>query len=109
MAIYGLEGELYKMYRDDDEINFYEMKTLVEKGYVLIDIRDKEEYLRYHIDGAINIPIYETVEKIKEVYSDKSTKIIIYCTTGVRSSVIKNKLKKLGYINILNLENGINN
>jgi len=42
-----------------------------------------------------------------ETITDKSHPIIVYCSIGIRSEDIGEKLKKMGFINILNLYGGI--
>ena len=37
----------------------------------------------------------------------KNTKIVVYCSLGIRSEDIAEKLKKAGYTNVLNLYGGI--
>ena len=40
---------------------------------------------------------------------DKKSIIILYCKTGGRSSKALKKLQKLGYENVYNLKNGLDN
>ena len=44
---------------------------------------------------------------LKMLPSDKNTKIVVYCSLGIRSEDIAEKLKKTGYTNIYNLYGGI--
>lgn len=74
--------------------------------YVIIDVREPEEYANGHVKGAINIPPAELMsgsDKLKEVAEDAN--IILYCLSGSRSNVSKNIMQGLGYTNITN---GIN-
>ncbi|HAF78076.1 MAG TPA: rhodanese-like domain-containing protein, partial [Maribacter sp.] len=45
--------------------------------------------------------------KVLESLPDKTQPIIVYCSIGVRSEDIGEKLKELGYTKILNLYGGI--
>jgi rhodanese-related sulfurtransferase len=59
----------------------------------IVDVRSPEEFKRYHIPGAMNIP----VEQIKERFSDFRTMngpILVYCKSGMRSRVAKILLKQ---------------
>jgi len=54
-------------------------------GAVLLDVRTKEEYDNYHIDGSINIPMHELAD-IADKIPDKNTPIFVYCLSGARSA-----------------------
>lgn len=72
-------------------------------NYVIIDVREPEEYATGHVEGAINIPPAELMggsEKLKSVPKDAS--IILYCVSGSRSNVSKNIMETMGYTNITN-------
>lgn len=66
---------------------------------ILIDVRTTEEYAEKHLQGAINIPIYE-VENIETRIPDKDTVILLYCQTGKRSKIVKSILLQNGYKNV---------
>lgn len=65
----------------------------------IIDVRDPEEYQTKHLQGAINVPIYE-VENIKTEIRDKDSVILVYCKTGKRSKIVKGILTQDGYKNV---------
>lgn len=77
---------------------------LMSNDAILIDVRTKEEYDEYHLDGAINIPYDDIANSIK-AYKDieKDTKIIVYCKSGTRSNKAFNALKNAGYTNVYDL------
>jgi rhodanese-related sulfurtransferase/rubrerythrin len=54
-----------------------------EQDYVLIDVRQPEEYTKGHIPGALLIPLGELPERMGELPTDKD--IILYCRSGKRS------------------------
>ena len=75
-------------------------------NYIVIDVREPEEYANGHVKGALNIPPSELMagsDKLKDVPKDAA--IILYCLSGSRSNVSKNMMEQLGYTNITN---GIN-
>ncbi len=43
-------------------------------GYVLVDLRSKEEYEKEHIIGAVNIPAYANPNKSYDINTDKAAK-----------------------------------
>ena len=69
--------------------------------YIILDVRTIDEYNAGHIPNAICIP-NETIgnNTISEL-SDKEQLILIYCRSGNRSKQAAEKLKKLGYTNLI--------
>lgn len=66
---------------------------------LMIDVRTPEEYAEYHLDGAINIPLYE-IDNIANEIVDKNKVILVYCKMGSRSKLAKEILCKNGYKNV---------
>ena len=71
-----------------------------EEGYIILDVRTKEEYDQGHIPGAIVISHEEIEEKAEEVLTDKDQLILVYCRSGRRSKIAAEALVELGYTNI---------
>ena len=71
-----------------------------EEGYIILDVRTREEYDQGHIPGAIVIPHEEIAEKAEEVLTDKDQLILVYCRSGRRSKIAAEALVELGYTNI---------
>ncbi|SEE07926.1 Rhodanese-related sulfurtransferase [Tenacibaculum sp. MAR_2010_89] len=76
---------------------------------ILLDSREPKEYKVSHINNAICVGYdhFNIRETIKKLPVNKNTKIIVYCSLGIRSEDIAEKLKKTGYTNIYNLYGGI--
>ena len=86
-----------------------EAKALMKEteGYILLDVRTKEEYESGYIPGAINIPLSDINENVVSSLPDKSQIILVYCRSGNRSRQASDKLVNLGYANIIEI-GGIN-
>ena len=97
-----------RCYRNNsqNEINFDELKDMVAKGAILIDVRSPQEYNEGHLPGAINIPEYE-IRRIKNEMSKLNQQIVVYCQYGGRSRDAYNMLKKMGYTNVYSLKGGL--
>ena len=54
-----------------------------EKDYMLIDVRQPEEYTQAHIPGAKLIPLMELESRLVDLPSDMN--IVFYCRSGARS------------------------
>ncbi|WP_026450370.1 rhodanese-like domain-containing protein [Aequorivita capsosiphonis] len=74
----------------------------------ILDAREPAEFNVSHIPSAKNIGFNTfsseegQLQKIK-----KNTPIIVYCSVGIRSEQIGEKLKKAGFTNVKNLYGGI--
>ena len=71
-----------------------------EEGYIILDVRTREEYDQGHIPGAILIPNTAIEEKAEDVLTDKNQLILVYCRSGRRSKIAAEALVELGYTNI---------
>ena len=71
-----------------------------EDGYVILDVREQDEYDAGHIPGAILIPYTQIDEKAKDMLPDKDQLILVYCRSGRRSKLAAEALVELGYTNI---------
>ena len=78
-----------------------------ENGYVLLDVRTKEEYESGHIPHSINLPLGDIGASPISILPDKSQMILVYCRSGNRSRQASEKLVKLGYTSVVEI-GGIN-
>ena len=72
-----------------------------EDGYIILDVRTKEEYLEGHIKDAVNIPNEVIAEDAETILKDKDQKIYVYCRSGRRSKEACKKLAELGYRKVI--------
>jgi rhodanese-related sulfurtransferase len=77
-------------------------KILKSEFDIILDVRTKMERdtLGYY-PNSIHIPSNELESKIEKVIPIKSTRILIYCNTGQRARLATEKLKRLGYSNVV--------
>jgi rhodanese-related sulfurtransferase len=75
---------------------------------VVLDAREPKEFNTSHIKNAIFVG-YSKFDKTKvtKKVNNKNTPIAVYCSIGVRSEKIAEKLQKMGYKNVYNLYGGI--
>ena len=75
---------------------------------LLLDTRKVEEFSVSHIKNALWVGHKEfELDSINERIEDKDKKIVVYCSIGVRSEDIGEKLLDAGYSNVQNLYGGI--
>jgi len=92
-----------------ESVPYIQISEAVEKErIVFLDTREFEEYEVSHLNNAIWVG-YDTFDPqvVKDSIPDKNTAVVVYCSIGVRSEDIGEKLQKLGYKNIQNLYGGI--
>ena len=90
------------------DISYRELQSLMKtQNIVLMDVRSGQEYEEGHLDGAINIPVYNIEKDIAKHVKNKEDTIILYCSSGRRSKQAKEILEKLGYSEVYNLKEGI--
>ena len=79
-----------------------EAKQIMDSGedYILLDVREQDEFDAGHIPGAILIPYGEIETKAEAVLTDKDAQILVYCRSGRRSKIAAESLAKLGYTNV---------
>lgn len=78
------------------------------KNMVLLDAREIKEYRTSHLQHAIwtGFETFEPISVLSKI-EDKNTAIVVYCSIGVRSEDIGEKVMALGYTNVKNLYGGI--
>ncbi len=78
------------------------------KNVTILDSREINEYKVSHIESSslVGFDTFST-ESITDLVKNKNTPIVVYCTLGIRSEVIADKLIKAGYSNVKNLYGGI--
>ncbi|MFT5207141.1 MAG: rhodanese-related sulfurtransferase [Candidatus Omnitrophota bacterium] len=73
---------------------------------LVLDIREESEYQVSHIPNAVLIePNSDLSVKLREY--DKTISIVAYCSVGYRSAKVARQLKKIGYVDVRNLEGSI--
>lgn len=71
-----------------------------ETGYIILDVREQDEYDEGHVPGAVLLSVNEISAQAKTVLPDKEQLILVYCRSGRRSSLAAAQLADLGYTNI---------
>jgi phage shock protein E len=78
-------------------------RELVKDGALLLDVRSGAEFGAGHLDGAKNIPVTDVGARIAELPADRSRPIVVYCASGMRSSMAKRKLKSAGFTQVFDV------
>ena len=94
-----------------EEVDPSDVKSVLSNGngFVLLDVRESEEWDAGHIPGAKHIPRGYLESRVEGVVgSDRSKRVVIYCASGQRSALAANTLKELlGYEDVASMNGGI--
>ncbi|MCE5290600.1 MAG: rhodanese-like domain-containing protein [Nocardiaceae bacterium] len=72
--------------------------------YVLLDVREDDEWQLGHAPGAVHIPIEDVPARLDDV--DIDAEIYVICRNGGRSRVVSQFLIELGY-DVINVNGGM--
>jgi rhodanese-related sulfurtransferase len=91
------------------KISAEEVKQALDtkKNVTILDVRTQQEYAKAKIAGSLNLPVDQIAEKITNVLPDKKQTIYVYCLSGSRSIHAVNTMKKLGYSDVYDMQNGL--
>ena len=73
----------------------------------LVDLRNKESFLRGHIIHAVNIPFQELNKDFDRLKADKKELVVLIDEMGQQASRLAGKLMQLGFVKVKILKNGI--
>ena len=99
---------MLKLHSEIPEVTVEEARANLEKKphVILLDVREREEWLTAHIPGAIHLSRGYLELKIEQMVPDKTTEIICQCGGGTRSLLAAKALKELGYENVSSMAGG---
>ncbi len=62
------------------EVSVQQVKQMLDKKekVIILDVRDKEEYDKEHLPGAINMSLGKLYFHIHELIPDKDAKVVVY-------------------------------
>ena len=77
-----------------------DLKSIIEEGAFLVDVRTPGEFASGHVKGSVNIPL-DTIPAQLNKFKNKKN-IIVFCLSGGRSSRAKSMLEQSGFTNVIN-------
>ena len=86
-----------------------ETLKMTKEKTIILDAREESEFNVSHLKNAICVGYnsFDLKETIAKLPKDKTEKIVVYCSLGIRSETIAHKLIQAGYTNVFNLYGGI--
>ena len=104
-------------HRDIHQVSALELSGLARDQYVLIDVREPEEYAAGHLPGAVNLPrgvLEFRIEahpalacRTSPELADRGRPLVLYCLTGGRSALATESLQRLGFTLVRSLSGGV--
>ena len=91
-----------------DEVDTAQGEALLAEGYILLDVREPDEFEQGSIPGSIHIPRGQLESNIESRVPDRSVKMVVVCAGGVRSAFAVQTLEQLGYADTVSMDGGFN-
>jgi rhodanese-related sulfurtransferase len=77
-----------------------DLKTAIEQGAFLVDVREPGEFAGGSAKGAVNIPLGNVAAELDKFKGKEN--IIVFCRSGNRSGQAKSILEQNGFKNVIN-------
>jgi len=77
-----------------------DLRSIIEEGAFLVDVRTAGEFANGHVKGSVNIPLDRVAGQLAKFKNKKN--IIVFCQSGGRSVQAKNILEQNGITNVIN-------
>ncbi|HXL72529.1 MAG TPA: molybdopterin-synthase adenylyltransferase MoeB [bacterium] len=92
-----------------DEIDALGLKVKMDEkqDFVLVDVREQNEYDMARIPGSILVPLSQLPNRFHELDKYKGKEIVVHCKMGGRSAKAIAFLKQQGFDNLVNVAGGI--
>ena len=89
------------------QITVHDLATMREEqpDLVVLDVREASEWDDGHIAGAVNVPMSEAIERLKEIPADRPKAVL--CAGGLRSSSVISALLRAGISGCHNVAGGM--
>lgn len=87
------------------EISVQEAYAMRQDGAFILDVRQPEEWIDYHIPGSTLIPLGELESRLSEVPKDKD--VVVVCRSGNRSQEGRDILSRAGFSQVTSMAGGV--
>jgi len=91
------------------ETTIDEVKAKLDRNekFLLIDVREDNEFAKDRLPGAIHLGKGIIERDIEERVPDLNAAMILYCGGGFRSALAADNLQKMGYTQVISMDGGI--
>jgi rhodanese-related sulfurtransferase len=77
-----------------------DLKSVIDEGAFLVDVRTPGEFNSGHIKGSVNIPLDSITQQLAKFKGKKN--VIVFCRSGARSTQAKAILQQNGIDHVFN-------
>jgi rhodanese-related sulfurtransferase len=77
------------------EIAIDQLAAALDRGAVVVDVREPVEFRDGHLPGAVNIPMGQLTRRLDEL--DRARPVYVVCASGNRSGAMVDVLTAAGY------------
>lgn len=77
------------------EIAIDQVAAALDRGAVVVDVREPVEFRDGHLPGAVNIPMGQLTRRLDEL--DRARPVYVVCASGNRSGAMVDVLTAAGY------------
>ena len=87
------------------EISVTDAAARREAGAFILDVREPDEWVEYHVPESTFIPLGELEARVQEVPQDKE--VVVVCRSGNRSKSGREILLKAGFTQVTSMTGGL--
>jgi len=78
-----------------------------ESDTIIIDVREVDEFIKGHIEPALNMPLSKLPQQLAKLENHKKKPILIACENGTRSASAGKILAKAGFEQVFVMTGGM--
>ena len=99
---------LFQVKKQIREVSVHDVDAAIQNrsDFVLLDVREKEEWDEGHLPGAVFLPRGFLEVRIEKTVPERQTPIMVYCAGGVRSALAAKSLQDMGYADVVSMAGG---
>lgn len=91
------------------EIDVNSVASMIQSAddFLLLDVRERDEYETAKIEGSQLLPMSEWSEHVAGLDSHRGRRIVVHCHHGGRSMQVTHALRNAGFEQVQNMAGGI--
>lgn len=86
-------------------VSVHDMQIGLERGAVVLDVREPFEYAEGHVAGTLLVPLATVGDRVGDLAKDEP--VYVFCRSGNRSLVAAQTLVEAGFRDVRNVDGGI--
>lgn len=86
-------------------VSVHDMHVALERGAVVLDVREPFEYAEGHVAGTLLVPLATVGDRVGDLAKDEP--VYVFCRSGNRSLVAAQTLVEDGFRDVRNVDGGI--